>query len=93
MFYSVIFVCTGNICRSPMAEAVFKALVKERQQEALFSKIESAGTTAYHVGEEADDRTLTECARNGVPIDCRATRFKTPDYESFTHIVSFGHLC
>lgn len=53
--YSLNFVCTGNICRSPMAEAVMRTLVQERNLDHLFSKISSSGTTAYHVGEPADD--------------------------------------
>ena len=53
---SVLFVCTGNICRSPMAEAVFKHMVKKNGLQEHFGQIESCGTTSFHSGDEADDR-------------------------------------
>lgn len=53
---SVLFCCLGNICRSPMAEAVFEDLVTKAGIRGEFGKIDSCGTGAYHEGEEADER-------------------------------------
>ncbi|CAD6583521.1 MAG: hypothetical protein CYPHOPRED_002383 [Cyphobasidiales sp. Tagirdzhanova-0007] len=53
----------------PMAQAVFQHLVKERSLEAHFDRIESAGTGAYHVGDEPDDRTIAKCHEKNIPID------------------------
>lgn len=62
--FSVCFVCTGNICRSPMAEVVFRDLA-ERAGLAHLLSISSAGTGEWHVGEPADPRTLAALARSG----------------------------
>ncbi|MFM9632944.1 MULTISPECIES: low molecular weight protein-tyrosine-phosphatase [Streptomyces] len=62
MSYRVCFVCTGNICRSPMAEAVFRARVAEAGLADLV-EVDSAGTGGWHVGEGADPRTVAHTAR------------------------------
>ncbi|GAM29282.1 hypothetical protein SAMD00019534_124580, partial [Acytostelium subglobosum LB1] len=58
---SVLFVCLGNICRSPMAEIVFRALVAERDLLDHWH-IDSAGTSAYHIGEAPDERSVETCS-------------------------------
>ncbi|MBR4940109.1 MAG: low molecular weight phosphotyrosine protein phosphatase, partial [Burkholderiaceae bacterium] len=58
----VLFVCMGNICRSPTAEAVFRATVEKAGLSDAF-EIDSCGTENYHVGETADDRSIREAAR------------------------------
>jgi protein-tyrosine phosphatase len=67
----VCFVCLGNICRSPAAEAVLRRLLDEEGMTGLV-EVDSAGTARYHVGDRADPRTLAEAARRGIPIDHRA---------------------
>jgi protein-tyrosine phosphatase len=62
--FRICFVCTGNICRSPMAETVFKAMVKKAGYENQIAVI-SAGTGDWHVGEPSDDRTLNALAAQG----------------------------
>jgi protein-tyrosine phosphatase len=62
--FRICFVCTGNICRSPMAETVFNALVKKAGLERKVAVI-SAGTGDWHVGEPSDDRTIAALAARG----------------------------
>jgi len=56
----VLIVCLGNICRSPMGEAVLKKVAKDRDIDIL---VDSAGTGAYHIGEEPDERTTATCEK------------------------------
>ena len=84
----VLFVCMGNICRSPTAEGVFRYLVSE---QGLAEKIEtdSAGTHAYHVGEPPDGRAQSAARQRGVDLsDLRARRVMLGDYESFDYILA-----
>ena len=84
---SVLFVCMGNICRSPTAEGVFRHHVTEAGLDALF-EIDSAGTHAYHVGEPPDRRAQEAAARRGFLLnDIRALRVAADDFERFHHIM------
>lgn len=65
---SVAFCCLGNICRSPMAEAIFKHTVSSAGVSDKFKEITSFGTAAYHIGEPPDHRSVETCENNGVPI-------------------------
>ena len=82
----VLFVCLGNICRSPLAEAVFRQQVEQALLGARFD-IDSAGTSAYHTGETPDPRTIEVAARRGVPMEHAARQMKEKDFERFDYVV------
>ena len=82
----VLFVCLGNICRSPLAEGVFRAVVKEQGLLDRF-KIDSAGTGAWHAGQAPDRRMRQTASRHGVRLeDIRARQFKQADLADYDHI-------
>ena len=88
---SVLFVCLGNICRSPMAEGVFRRKVEEAGLLPVI-RIDSAGTGDWHVGEEPDRRAIAMAARNGIAIDSyRARQLVTDDFNRFHHIFALDH--
>jgi protein-tyrosine phosphatase len=85
---SVLFVCMGNICRSPTAEGVFRHFVAEAGLDELF-EIDSAGTHAYHVGEPPDRRAQEAATRRGISLtDIRARRVAAEDFDRFHYIVA-----
>jgi protein-tyrosine phosphatase len=83
----VLFVCLGNICRSPLAEAILKTRVKERGLEKNF-KIDSCGTANYHVGETADERTIANALENGVKIRHSARQLSAEDLDRYDLILA-----
>ncbi|MBE9516778.1 MAG: low molecular weight phosphotyrosine protein phosphatase [Proteobacteria bacterium] len=85
---SVIFVCLGNICRSPTAEAVFRKLVSEEGCDHLV-EIDSAGTHAYHVNEPPDQRAQAAAMRRGIDMSSlRGRRATESDIESFDYVLA-----
>jgi protein-tyrosine phosphatase len=83
---AILFVCLGNICRSPLAEAAFRA---EASRIGLDAEIDSAGTGNWHVGHPPDSRAIAVAARNGMDIKSyRARQVKADDFRRFTHIVA-----
>ena len=77
---SVLFVCMGNICRSPTAEAIFRARVEEAGLSDRFV-IDSAGTHAYHIGKSPDQRARAVAERRGVSMDGqKARRVRVEDF-------------
>ncbi len=84
---SVLFVCMGNICRSPTAEGVFRKVVADAGlAERVY--IESAGTHAYHSGAEPDHRAQAAAERRGFALhEIRARRVSDEDFESFDYIL------
>jgi protein-tyrosine phosphatase len=91
---SVLFVCTGNICRSPTAEAIFRKLAADAvmQEEVL---ADSAGTHGYHIGEPPDPRAQGTAADRGYDLSgLRARRVERADFQRFDLIVAMdrGHL-
>jgi len=82
---SVLFVCLGNICRSPLAEAAFRRAAEEA---GLAVEIDSAGTANYHVGEPPDPRSIVEAARHGIDIShYRGRQLAVEDFHRFDWIV------
>jgi protein-tyrosine phosphatase len=90
----VLFVCTGNICRSPTAEAVFRKLVADAgMSEAILA--DSAGTHGYHIGEPPDPRSQACAADRGYDLSAlRARRVEPADFQRFDWIVAMdrGHF-
>ena len=81
---SVLFVCLGNICRSPLAEGAFRA---EAQRMRMDVVVDSAGTGGWHAGEPPDPRAIAAARRNGVDIARqRARKVTKGDFRNFTHI-------
>ena len=90
----VLFVCTGNICRSPTAEGVFEKLVDEAGL-AVDVHVESAGTTAYHVGEPPDRRSQAAARQRGIDLSQqRACEVNEANLHTFDYILAMdeGHL-
>ena len=85
---SVLFVCMGNICRSPTAEGVFRHFVeKSGLQNSV--EIDSAGTHAYHSGEPSDSRAIAAAARRGFSLEgIRARRIEEDDFERFDYVIA-----
>ena len=81
------FVCLGNICRSPMAEAMFKHYVLQQGMLEHF-EISSSGTGAYHIGNNADERTNKICKRHGVAINHRAQQFTQAMVNEFDFVIA-----
>lgn len=81
----VLFVCLGNICRSPAAEAAFKRAVGDAGLTEVFH-VDSAGTGAWHVGEPADARMRQAGARRGLDVDSLARQVAATDFQHFDHI-------
>ena len=93
MTYRVCFVCTGNICRSPMAEAVFLARVEDAGLGELV-EADSAGTGGWHEGEGADPRTVAVLADNGYGLDHTARQFQQSWFAGLDLVIALdaGHL-
>lgn len=88
---SVLFVCTGNICRSPTAEAVFRARIRKKGVSASY---DSAGTFGYHIGEPPDHRAIQAARDHGIDMsDIVARKINDNDFESFDYIIAMdkGH--
>jgi protein-tyrosine phosphatase len=83
----ILFVCLGNICRSPLAEAIAR---KQLHEKGLSRKVEvaSAGTGNYHVGEGADPRALACAQQNALPMDHRARQLKQAHQQEFDYILT-----
>jgi len=89
----LLFVCTGNICRSPTAEGVFRQTVRDAGLDARITT-DSAGTHGYHVGEPPDHRSVAAAKSRGVDIaDLRARRVRAADFDEFDLILAMdrGH--
>jgi protein-tyrosine phosphatase len=83
----ILFVCMGNICRSPTAEGVMRHVV-EREGLADSIEIESAGTGGWHVGDPPDERSATAARKRGIDIDGAARQFTAADFDDFDLILA-----
>jgi len=85
---SVLFVCLGNICRSPLARALFESLAAERGVGSKY-RIDSCGTGSWHVGEDADPRTIMTAKKYAVPMAHKARQVAPLyDFEKFDLILA-----
>lgn len=83
---AILFVCMGNICRSPLAEAAFRAVVADL---GLDVEVDSAGTGGWHAGNAPDPRAQAEAQRHGIDISgYRARQVMLEDFRRFTHILA-----
>jgi protein-tyrosine phosphatase len=92
LFYSmiqkkIVFVCLGNICRSPLAEAIFKLKIREKNLER-YLEADSCGTANYHVGGSPDPRTIANATKNGVAIKHVGRQLSETDLENFDIILA-----
>ena len=81
----ILFVCLGNICRSPALEATLKKILKERGKEAEIV-VESCGLSDSFLGAEADHRICAEAEHYEINIDTRSKLFQRSDFDKFDHI-------
>ncbi len=87
--YRILFVCLGNICRSPAGENVMNALLA--QNNITHIKVDSAGTANYHTGKGPDKRMATELAKRGFPNNGQARQFSKEDFHKFDLIIPMDH--
>ena len=87
---SVLFVCLGNICRSPMAEAVFRSIT---HSDSRLKEIDSAGTGAYHEGDSPDPRTMSILKDNNIlDYDHAARKVRLSDLASYDYILAMDNI-
>ena len=86
MAKKILFVCLGNICRSPAAEGIFNQKIKERDLENFFV-VDSAGTGSWHVGNLPDQRMRTTALSRGIELTSRARQIEENDLYEFDHIL------
>ncbi len=82
----VLFVCLGNICRSPLAEGLFTAMIKKK---GLAGKVQcdSAGTSNYHIGDSPDPRTVANAAENGLELNHKGRQIEADDFYEYDYII------
>jgi protein-tyrosine phosphatase len=83
----VLFVCLGNICRSPVAEGVFRDIVTSVGLGDRFD-VDSAGTSDYHIGDGPDPRAAGEAKRRGLSLDHAARQIGAEDFERFDYVIA-----
>jgi len=88
--YRLVFVCLGNICRSPTGEGIFQHLVKQDEFDNYF-EIDSAGTSAFHAGQPANIKSAAVAETYGVPLLSRARQFRSSDLDYYDLILAMDH--
>ncbi len=86
----VLFVCLGNICRSPLAEAIFNQKLNNQELTVKITT-NSAGTANYHVGEKPDPRTLEIAEKHNIPVNHRGQQFKKHHANEFDYLLAMDH--
>ncbi len=87
----VLFVCLGNICRSPVAEGVFRKLVEDAGLSAVI-QCDSAGTASYHIGNLPDRRMRQIAAQNGVQLTHRSRKLNGDDFYAYDYILAMDEI-
>lgn len=88
--YKICFVCLGNICRSPTAEGIFQHLINERGLEDFF-EVDSAGTSAYHIGESANSKSQRTAQKHGITLHSKAGQFQQSDLDYYDLILAMDN--
>jgi low molecular weight protein-tyrosine phosphatase len=91
MAQRILFVCLGNICRSPTAEAVMARLVAEAGLEGSI-ELDSAGTGSWHVGSPPDSRAVEAAARRGIRVDGVGRQIAAADFEAFDLVLAMDAM-
>jgi protein-tyrosine phosphatase len=86
--YKILFVCLGNICRSPAAEGVMKKITTDKE---LGFEIDSAGLISYHQGEHPDSRMISTAKRRGYPLNHHARKIEAQDFEYYDVIIGMDY--
>lgn len=83
----ILFVCLGNICRSPLAEGIFRHLAQREGVAELF-EVDSAGTSSFHVGDPPDRRSAATARDRGVELEGRSRQFTASDLAKFDYVIA-----
>ena len=84
---SILFVCLGNICRSPTGEGIFRSYIQQHENDQVIT-VDSAGTIGYHQGNPADARMRQTAARRGYDLQSRSRKIKPDDLDTFDLVIA-----